>query len=360
MKRIWMIMLLAFSLFTLASCKNKTEDFRFAFSYMYTFIAVDIKRGPADLKEEIGENLDAIFKMYHELGTYADPLPADSKYYENIYSINRKQLQKLEIDEPLYQMLKLSEEYRELTDGLFDISIGAIVDVWKNNILDDYEGYLFEEIPEEVFSDVINTVDSMEVYEDPFTLTHEGDRYYVRINYEDVKLDLGAIAKGYATQVAADYIESLGLIYYSITAGSSSIVVGKNPDRKGEIYIVSLENPLRTGFDDRSYGKVNIKDTSITTSGNFEQYAEFQGLRYHHIISPETKRPMHYYHTVTLIGKNAGLLDAISTAMLSMNPSVFDAWMAKHQNHLDIEAIRYDYDGTIKTYLKTTEFIRNN
>ena len=43
-----------------------------------------------------------------------------------------------------------------------------------------------------------------------------------------------------------------------------------------------------------------------------------------------------------------------------MNPSVFDAWMAKHQNHLDIEAIRYDYDGTIKTYLKTTEFIRNN
>ncbi|MBN2268381.1 MAG: FAD:protein FMN transferase [Acholeplasmataceae bacterium] len=358
MKKILLIPILILMSFILIACQEKTMPIKLTLSdYMYTFISIDIKQAPLDMEEEIKENLQQIFQMYHELATNEDPLPVDSTYLENIYSINQKTLQKLEIDEPLYMMLKKSLEYHELTEGHFDVSIGKIIDVWKETILDEMTGYVFDEIPEEVFNQVLEDVDKIEVIDEPFTLTEESGKYYIRINHEDVKIDLGAVAKGYATQVAADYIQSLGIQNYSITSGSSSIVLGKNPDRDGEIFIISLANPLRTGTDDRSYGKVHVKDASITTSGNYEQYATYEGLRYHHIISPATKKPMHYYHTITIIGQDAGLLDAISTAMLSMSPEVLDAWLDLHQEELEIEVIRFNYDGSITKNLTNTELL---
>lgn len=66
---------------------------------------------------------------------------------------------------------------------------------------------------------------------------------------------------------------------------------------------------------------------------------------------------MHYYHTITIIGQDAGLLDAISTAMLSMSPEVLDAWLEEHQDNLDIEVIRFNYDGTITENLDQTELL---
>lgn len=357
MKRVLISITILLLAVTLFSCKVKTENLKFAYDYMHTFIAIDIKGAQVGQKEEIHDHLEEIFKSYHELATNVAPLSGDYEFKENIYTINQKPLQTLEIDEPLYRMLEKSLAYNRLTDGHFDVSIGKIIDVWKNEILDEYDGYIFQEIPEEVFNDVLVQIEKFDVIENAYTLSEEDDKFFIHINHEDVKLDLGAIAKGYATQIAADYIESLGYGNYSISAGSSSIVVGKNPDRDGNIFIISLANPLRKGTDDHSYGKVHIKDVSITTSGNFEQYAEFNGLRYHHIISPITKMPMHYYHTVTIIGQDAGLLDAISTAMLSMSPDELDLWMSLHQDELQIEVIRFNYDGTITTYLKNTELL---
>lgn len=358
MKKIIGIIMLIFTSLILIGCKDETTNMKITFSdYMYTFISIDIKGAPIESEDEIKENLNQIFKMYHELATNEDPLPEGTTYFENVYSINLKAFQKLQIDEPLYQMLLKSLEYRDLTDGHFDVSIGKIVDVWKDTLLDEMTGYVFEEIPEEVFNQIIDTISQIEVVEDPFTLTEENGNYFIRINHDDVKIDLGALAKGYATQIAADYIESLGIVNYSITSGSSSIVLGKNPDRDGDIFIISLANPLRTGADDRSYGKVHVKEASITTSGNYEQYANYNGLRYHHIISPETKRPMHYYHTITIIGQDAGLLDAISTAMLSMSPETLDAWLNIHQEELNIEVIRFNYDGSITKNLNKTELL---
>jgi thiamine biosynthesis lipoprotein len=112
-----------------------------------------------------------------------------------------------------------------------------------------------------------------------------------------------------------------GVEYFSITAGSSSISVAQNYNRNTRLYHVSLANPVApTGV----YGMIYVKNVAINTSGNFEQYALYQGLRYHHVISPKTKMPAHYYHTVTVIGSDAGLLDALSTALFSMPVAELD------------------------------------
>lgn len=357
MKKYLMIILLLFSAFFMFSCKDNKEDLKYTYHYMSTFISIDIKDGDGKKKDEIGKHLESIFRMYHELGTNIDELPSDTKYLENIYSINEKPLQELEINKELFEMLQESLDYYYLTEGFFDVSIGKIIDAWKDHILHETDGYLFNEIPEEVFNEVLAIIDKIEIHENPFELSTNNNKYYVKINHEDVKLDLGAIAKGYATQKAADYIEDLGYKNYSITSGSSSIVLGENPKRENNIFIISLANPIKEIDKKLTYGKIYAKNTSVTTSGNYEQYAVYKDIRYHHIITPKTKKPAHYYHTVTIIGENAGLLDALSTALFNMPPEKFDEWVEKHQADLNIEIIRFNYDGTIKTYLKDTEFI---
>jgi FAD:protein FMN transferase len=350
----------------LVSCKSKLEQYQVIFynDYMDTLIEVKFVAESENEAEEIRDDVEAIFAEHHILSTKYEPLPQDSKYLENMYSINKKPLETVEIDKPLYDMLAQAQYAQEITDGYFDISMGRIVDVWKTVVSDEFSGYTFADIPEDVFADLIETIEEIPVVEDAFELTQDDDKYYVRINSEDVQLDLGALSKGYATERVNEYLQSRDIAYFSISSGSSSISLGRkfeSDDDEG-LFSVGLANPLKTFYDwdaelSRTYGRIYVRDASVTTSGNYEQFAVYDGLRYHHIISPKTKRPEHYYHTVTLIGPDAGWLDALSTGLFSMPPELFDDWMDEHADEFAIEAIRFDYDESIMTdYLENIEF----
>ncbi|MDI6452244.1 FAD:protein FMN transferase [Peloplasma aerotolerans] len=356
MKKIAIITVLILNILFMTACK-KADIFTFSFfDYMDTYISVSVYADSQRQADQYMNDISEIYYTYHELSTGYEPLKEDSVFLENIYSINLTLNEVLEIDYELYELLKEAERLKELTDGYFDVSIGKMVDVWKNVILDEATGYLFEEIPESVFESILDTLEAIEVPETPYELTEDDGKYYIEIKSSYVKIDLGALSKGFATQRVYDYLRDEGVEYFSISAGSSSISVGKNMNRETGFFHTSLANPLRTGLNDRTYGMIYVSDISITTSGNYEQYALYEGHRYHHIVSPFTKMPEHYYHTITVLGDDAGALDALSTAFFSMSPSVLEAWLDEHLDDLDIELIIFNYDGTIDTYLKTTEF----
>ncbi|MFP4187229.1 MAG: FAD:protein FMN transferase [Acholeplasmataceae bacterium] len=350
----------------LASCRSDLEEYQAVFNndYMDTLIVVKFVAESEREAETIRDGIESIYAEHHTLSTKYEPLPQDSEYLENIYTINEQPKETLEIDKPLYDMLDQARYVEEITDGYFDISMGRIVDAWKEVVSDELSGYTFAEIPEDVYEDLVETVDEIPVVEDAYELSEDDGRYYVRINSEDVELDLGALSKGYATERVNEYLQSRDMRYFSISSGSSSISLGQkfeSDDDQG-LFSVGLANPMKTFYDwdpelSRTYGRIYVRDASVTTSGNYEQFAVYDGLRYHHIISPKTKRPEHYYHTVTLIGPDAGLLDAISTGLFSMSPDDFDDWMDEHAEAFELEAIRFDYDESIVTdYLENTEF----
>jgi FAD:protein FMN transferase len=357
MKRVIFIITVVLSVMLLSSCKPEPKNYSASFfDYMDTFIAINIV---ADSDSEAARHFNRIreiYSTYHGLSTGYEPLAASSPFLTNIYHINQTLNQTIEIDFELYELLEIAEQYKTLTQGYFDISIGKIVDIWKTVILEDQNGYLFSDIPTEIYQQILEQLDAIEVVENPYSLTTLDGKYYVRINHEDVKLDLGALSKGVATEKVYEYLISEGVEYYSISAGSSSISVGKNINRDTKLFHVSLANPVRTGGDDRTYGMLKISDTSITTSANYEQYALYQGLRYHHIVSPKTKLPMHYYHSVTILGADSGFLDALSTALFSMPPEVFQAWLNQYQNDYSVEIVRFNYDTTVSTFLNTSIF----
>lgn len=421
MKKIILIGLLTLSLLFLSACRSEKLYTLNFLDYMDTFIQVQVSATSENEAKKHQEEIDAIFSMYHDLSTAYEPLYSSSEYLENIYSINMKVGQRLEIDQPLYELLVYAQEVKELTDGYFDISIGKAVDVWKyvmeqvedtfelgesvyvyyyydgdkteENKVDVYNSGIIEsietdednedivlsislnlgeeiitidkddayhkEVSKNVYDKAISDISALDFSENQIVLETEDSKYYVTIHGEDIKLDLGAISKGYATQKVYEYISNQEITYYSMSSGTSSIILGENKNRSNEdyVYYISLANPYKLEFSDKdTYGTIKVKNMSVTTSGNYEQYVLYQGNRYHHIVSPFEKMPVQYYHTVTVLGQDAGLLDAISTALFSMSPEVMEAWILKNQEELQIEIIRFNQDLTIKTFMIDTLF----
>ncbi|BCR35306.1 FAD:protein FMN transferase [Mariniplasma anaerobium] len=421
MRKLFILGMMLSSLLMLTACRSQ-EIYIFNFyDYMDTFITVSVSASSEKDADQYKQDIDAIFSMYHDLSTSYDALEQESVYMENLYSINQKIGQKLEIDQPLYDLIFYAQEIKNLSDNYFDISIGKVVDVWKqlmteitdgyeigdsifvyhyydgekseenkvivnqtgtitsiqtdadndNTVLsitlsindqsltlDKYDAYE-KEVSDQSYQNALDDIEQLDLLDNEILLDNEDDKYFITILGNDIKLDLGAIAKGYATQKAYEYINEQSIKYFSITSGSSSIVLGENKNRADEDYIykVSLANPVKIEFTDKAtYGTINVKNISVTTSANYEQYILHQGYRYHHIVSPIEMMPVQYYHAVTIIGQDAGLLDALSTALFSMSPEVLDAWLLEHQTDLGIELIIFNQDNTITTYLKDVVF----
>jgi FAD:protein FMN transferase len=362
-KLIAVLVLVALTLSLIACRDDNPEDPETTthtlnlFDFMDTFISVAFVLPEGEDSQPVKDAITDIYRTYHALTTSYEPLPEDSGFKANIFEINSRVGETVEIDKPLYDILLEAEAMKEVTDGYFDVSVGKVVDIWKESILGE-DGYLFETIPEDVFQSTLTRALAIEIAEQPFELEEDQGTYHVTVTDESVKIDLGAISKGYATEVVKNDLVSRGITYFSISAGSSSIAIGQNINRPDEdhVFVVSLANPVRTGLSDGTYGTIRVKDTGVTTSGNYEQYALYEGQRYHHIVSPLTNRPEQHYHTVTLIGGNIGHLDALSTALFSMDPDTFGAWMDLHGEDFGIEVIRFNTDGTVWTSLQSTPF----
>lgn len=360
MRKLLMIVVLFISLIALASCTKTESSYTFSFyDYMDTYISVNLYAPDQETANTYEAYIDSVFKEYHELTTNYVPLSQDSPYLENIYSINQKNNQLIEIDYDLYVLIQEAESIKALTDGYFDISIGEVINVWKSLLVDDSTGYLFSEIPETVFQNALTQATQIVLEPNVIELSESNGHYYIQVKSTHAQLDLGAISKGYATGIVYDYLKEQGVTYFSISAGSSSIALGENKNRDGGIYNVAMASPIQDQTGIQSYGMIYVKDIGVTTSGDYEQYALYQGLRYHHIVSPMTQKPMQYYHTVTVLGQDLGMLDALSTALFSMPPEVLSQWLTDHQDALGIEVLIFNYDETITTYLKDTVFEEN-
>ena len=391
---------------TFSACTESKDMHSFTFyDYMYTSITVSLY-GTEEQADKHFQALDTLYHMYDALTNNYQGLADDSIYLENIYTINQQKDITLEIDKPLYDLLEEALYLQTLTEGYFSIGLGKPVNAWKALIVDTptslsigdfiyvrtyqnepiYQSYeilnftetsievideettitfnrnqlIFDfEVSDHMFNQTLSSIQNMKIEDNDIILNSTNNAYFIRIKGSDIELDVGAFSKGYATERAKDYLIEAGVTYFSISAGSSTISVGQNINRptQNEVYIISLTDPITSlPFFKEPYGIIHIKNQSIATSGNFEQYTMYQGLRYHHLISPFTLSPTHDYAALTIVGDDAGLLDALSTALFVMPKETFDTFMETYQDTLNIEVIRYNNDNTIDTFVNDVYF----
>jgi thiamine biosynthesis lipoprotein len=150
-------------------------------------------------------------------------------------------------------------------------------------------------------------------------------------------VDLGAIAKGYAIDRAAEVLRKAGIDSAAINAGGDIRLIGGH---SGRPWRIAIQHPRDA---DRQLATLELADLAVVTSGDYERFFERDGVRYHHIFDPRTGYPAGLCQSVTIVTPSAALADALSTAVFVLGP---EAGLALLQHFPEAEGLIVAADGT--------------
>jgi FAD:protein FMN transferase len=160
----------------------------------------------------------------------------------------------------------------------------------------------------------------------------------IRFLKPGVLINLGGIAKGYAVERGVGVLLDRGIRHAIVTAGGDSRLLG---DRRGLPWIVGIRDPRREG---EVAVRIPLQDEAISTSGDYERYFIENGKRYHHIIEPSTGEPAGGVHSATIVGPDAVITDALSTAVFVMG---VDSGLRLIATLPDYEGVVIDAEGRL-------------
>lgn len=239
---------------------------------------------------------------------------------------NRKaSLEPLPVSQEFYRLIETSLEYSELTDGAFDITFASI-------------GHRYD------YRKGIRPTDSLIDRSLPLidyrNIRLNRDKGTVFFENRGMRIDLGGIAKGYAVDRGIQLLQQRGIAHALISAGGDSRLLG---DHRGRPWHIGVQAPRDKK---RMAAMLPLADSAISTSGDYERFFERDGVRYHHIISPETGRSADTLQSVTIIGPNATRTDALSTSVFVLG---VEKGMDLINRFEDVDAVIIDRDGELIT-----------
>lgn len=138
------------------------------------------------------------------------------------------------------------------------------------------------------------------------------DTQSIEFTQEGVRINLGGIAKGYTVEQGVDILRKRGIENAIVTAGGDSRLLG---DRRGKPWVVGVRDPRKDG---EIAVRIPLENDAISTSGDYERFFDEDGIRYHHIIQPDTGLPADGVHSATIVGPDAVITDALSTSVFIM------------------------------------------
>ena len=206
----------------------------------------------------------------------------------------------IKVDKELFDLIERSIAISTLTNGAFDISYASMDRIWK------YDGSMREMPSEEKISNSIKKVGYKNIIIDKEAQT-------VFLKLKGMKIGFGAIGKGYAADKAKALLIEKGAKAGIINASGDLNAWGKQAN--GRDWMVAITNPLNKN---KVFSWLPINDSAIVTSGNYEKFISFNGIRYSHIIDPRTGYPSTGIISTSIMTSNAELADAISTSVFVM------------------------------------------
>lgn len=267
---------------------TKVEQTR---SLMGTFATITVYSD----KETADNAIDAAFTRMDEIEREASTFIEQSE----VSQLNRDGY----LDAPSHDILELltmSADYSQLTDGYFDIAVKPLLDLWSGGLWQESE-----EVQQSKMDEALGLVgwDKISIEDNRIDLKIEG-----------MEITLGGIAKGYAADEALEVLRDMGIKHALVNVGGDMSALGSKPNE--EPWSVSLVNP-----DDTSQflATFNLSGKSIATSGNYERYFDPE-KEVHHIINPKTGYSANESISVTIIAENGTQADALATGVFVMGP----------------------------------------
>lgn len=210
-----------------------------------------------------------------------------------VWKINNSTDTVIDVDPEIYNLIVLCDSITKLSDGSFDVSLDNLTKAWG----------FYTDDPHLPSKAAIDSALLLSGWEKIKLL----DKNRIE-KKESVGLNFGAIVKGYAVDKAIDVLKRSGVTQALVNAGGEISVVGND-------WIVGIQHPREINSIIK---KIKLDGCTVATSGDYEQYFEVEGIRYHHILYPKTGYPSRGLQSVTIINKSTPFADGLATAVFVM------------------------------------------
>ena len=259
---------------------------------------------------------DAAFAEFDRL----DSLLSVWKEGSDVLRMNRSAGERpVSVSADTLDVLRQAIQAGDWTNGKFDITFGALSDVWKF----DHDQDNRIPTPSEIAAR-LPLVDYRNVVIDEKART-------AFIRTRGARVHLGGIGKGFAVDHVVAILRSRGLTDFMVQSGGDLYVAGRRGDRPWRLGIRDPRGPV-----DRTFAALELSDSTFSTSGDYERFFMQNGVRYHHLIDPDLGRPVKGTRGVTIVAKQATLADVLSTGVFVSGP---EAGMALIEKLPDVEGV---------------------
>ncbi|MCR4999741.1 MAG: FAD:protein FMN transferase [Lachnospiraceae bacterium] len=284
-----------------------------------------------------------------EFTKQADAIKERLVYYNNLYDIynnyegvnNIKTINEhagqspVKVDAAIIELLQYSKEMYELTGGRVNVAMGSVLSIWHEYREDGCENPERAKLPE------LSELQAAAEHTNIEDVVIDADAHTVYLADPKMSLDVGSIAKGYACQRVMDECRAKGMDHVLLSLGGNISGIGIRYD--GSSFRVAIQNP-DLDSEEEYIEKVDLEDGQcVVSSGDYQRYYVVDGKVYCHIINPDTLFPADTFAAVSIITKDSGKADALSTALYNMTLEEGQAFVASQD---DVEAMWVYHDGT--------------
>ena len=320
----------------IAGSEPEPEWSRYRISYMDTFDTIVQNVGYT----HTGEDFDRYSEEMHELLLYYNQLFDRYNSYEgmnNVKTINDNAgIAPVKVDEPLIDLLEQCVEWEEQSQGAVNVCMGSVLEIW-HEYRERYIGTENGELPP------MEELEAAARHTDINSLVIDREAGTVYLTDPEASLDLGAVAKGYATEQIAQKLYADGFTSFAMSSGGNVRVMDAPADGSKTAWVIGIQDPSASMESGDYVDSVIANNISVVTSGDYQRYYMVDGVKVHHIIDGETLMPADRFSSVTIVCEDSGLADMLSTALFILPMEEGKALAEQH----GAEVMWIETDGTV-------------
>ena len=213
-------------------------------------------------------------------------------------------IQPVKVDEEVFDLVERAIKISKLTNGAFDISYASMDKIWR------FDGSMKEMPTPEAIKKSVERIGYQNII-----LDKENKTIFLKLT--GMKLGLGGIGQGYIADKVKELLQSKGCSSGLVNVSGDINTWGKQPN--GELWTVGIVNPMNKN---KVFATFPLDDSAVETSGSYEKFVSFNGIRYSHIIDPRTGYPATGIVSVSVFAKQTEIADALATGIFVLGVEV--------------------------------------
>ncbi|MDE5995829.1 MAG: FAD:protein FMN transferase [Eubacterium sp.] len=310
MKKLLCVLLSVVVMLLCCSCSAGEKKERFSSSFLDLFDTASTVIAYDNSQDDFNTHLEEFHNKLEEYDHLYDIYNA----YDGVNNLNTLNHSAkdapVEVDSRIIDLLEYGKYVYELSGGKTNICFGSVLSVWH-----DYRQHGINNPADASLPDIKELVEAAK-HTDIHSLVIDKEKNTVYFEDPALRLDVGAIAKGYAVQQVCKWAEENLWVSGAISIGGNVYTFGHKDDGKS-LWNIEIESP-NLDYMDR-VAVVQITDLTVVTSGDYQRYYMVDGKKYCHIINPDTLMPSEYVASVSVLCNDSALGDALSTTLFNMS-----------------------------------------